>query len=177
MYPNVTNVYDRMAALIDVSDNDSYVRDVFRVAGGTDHAKFFLSHFGAITHPSGLSMQPATDYAHPQMRNFQVARAAGPGWSVQWKVEDRYKLLPEGRDVRVRYTDFTRGADVYTCEAWVVAGTYNSTTGETWMPRLMVRRRSSDAKAPLTSTFVSLIEPHDGGKPLIARAARLPLNA
>ena len=145
--------------------------DIFRVAGGKDHTKFFLSHFGTITPAPDLSFELATDYSHPQMRNFKVARKAKPGWSVTWNIVDRYTLLPTGSDIRLRYTDFTTDADAYTCEAWVVAGSYNSTT-EAWLPRLMTRRKSD------ASTFVSIIEPYEKKTgPLIKSMRRLPLQS
>ena len=48
--------FERTAALIDVSERDSYLLDVFRVVGGKDHAKFFHSHFG-VTKTEGLRKQ------------------------------------------------------------------------------------------------------------------------
>jgi hypothetical protein len=167
--PGVTTRFERTVALIDVSDHDAYLLDVFRVAGGSDHVKFYTGHFGAMAALGGLALSPATDFAHPQMRNVQAVRKPPSGWAVELKVEDRYKLLPAGADVRVRYTDFTSGADAYTCEAWVIAGIYNS-TDEAWVPRLMTRRPGGE------STFVTLVEPHNGAKPLIAKSERLPLT-
>ena len=168
--PGVTTRFERTAALIDVSDDDAYLLDIFRVAGGKDHVKFYTTHFGALSPLGGLSLAPATDYAHPQMRNFQAARKPQPGWSMELNVEDRYKLLPEGSPgVRVRYTDFTIGADAYACEAWIVAGTFNS-TAETWVPRVMTRRAEGGE-----STFVTIVEPYSGDKPLIAKARRLAM--
>ncbi len=158
-------------ALVDVSPTDFYVLDIFRVAGGHEHEKFFLSHFGQIE--ASLPMQPATDYSHPEMRDFKVARHPQPGWSVTWKVEDRYHYLPKGSDVRLRYTDFTHGIDAYTCQAWVVAGLYN-TTQETWVPRVMVRHTGGEG---LQTNYVSLIEPFDGKTgAVIQRASRLALK-
>ncbi len=89
-------------------------------------------------------MEPASDFAHEQMRNWKVARNATAGWSVQWNVDDRNKFLPaeEAKDLHVRYTDFTSGADAYLGEAWVVAGTYYS-PAESWVPRVMVRQGPS----------------------------------
>jgi hypothetical protein len=183
--PGVTTKFERTAALIDVSPDDAYVLDIFRVAGGHDHAKFFLSHFGTMdlkAYPE-RPMEEVTDYAHPQMRNFKVLRHANHAWSATWKIEDRYKLLPPGADIRLRYTDFTAAADVYTCEAWAIAGEYNTTT-EAWLPRLMIRRRpmgpdhkpTTHPATPLESTFVSLIEPYDAkAGPLIKHTLRLPL--
>jgi hypothetical protein len=167
--PGLTTRFERTVALIDVSDDDAYVFDVFRVAGGTDHVKFYATHFGALAPLGGLALETASDFAHPQMRNFRVARKPQPGWAMELKVEDRYKLLPAGaKDVRVRYTDFTTGADAYACEGWVVAGSYNSRE-ETWVPRVMTRRPGGE------STFVTIVEPFTGDKPLIAKSTRLPM--
>ena len=167
--PGVTTRFERTVALIDVSDDDAYALDIFRVAGGTDHVKFYTTHFGALSPLGSLALQPATDFAHPQMRNVRVSRKPQPGWAVELNVEDRYKLLPpDAKDVRVRYTDFTTGADGYTCEGWVVAGSFTS-TAEAWVPRGMTRRPGGE------STFVTIVEPYSGEKPLIAKAIRVPM--
>ncbi|HWB53565.1 MAG TPA: heparinase II/III family protein [Tepidisphaeraceae bacterium] len=156
VYPKIAKKYDRTVALIDISPADFYVLDIFRMAGGHEHDKFFLSHFGTIT--TSLPMKPATDYSHPLMRDFKVARDPKPGWSVTWKVEDHYHYLPEGSDVRVRYTDFTHNIDAYTCQAWVVSGLYNSNE-QVWVPRVMVRHTGGEG---LETNYVNLIEPFDG---------------
>ncbi|MGB7160606.1 MAG: heparinase II/III family protein [Tepidisphaeraceae bacterium] len=178
--PNVTTRFERTAALVDVSDDDAYLLDIFRVAGGSDHVKFYTAHFGALSPLGGLALAPATDFTHPQMRNVQASRKPQPGWSIELKVEDRYNLsnvlknmrtnqTPQSAsDVRVRYTDFTTGADAYTCEGWVIAGTFNS-TAQAWVPRIMTRRPGGE------STFVTIVEPFTGERPLIAKATRLPL--
>src|SRR5207249_2607475 len=89
------------------------------------------------------------------------------------KIQDKYKFLPPNSDVRLRYTDFTSGADAYTSEAWAVAGEYNSTE-EAWLPRVMVRHK---ADKPIETTFVSIIEPYDGQSgPLMKSSRRLPIK-
>lgn len=149
--------FERTAALIDISGEDSYVLDVFRVVGGKDHAKFMGSHFGTIT-TEGLDPKPAPDYGYGTiMRYFRADESPAPGWSVDWDIEDRYKYLPEGSDVHLRYTDLTEGAQAYTAEAWIQAGNFN-TNNEEWIPRIVTRRQS--AEAPLASTFVAVIEPY-----------------
>ena len=151
--------FERTAALIDISDVDAYILDVFRVIGGIDHAKFTHSHFGEIT-TEGLKLKPCEDYGHgTQMRDFRGDRNPQPGWSVDWKIDDRYQLLPPGSDVHLRYTDLTMDAQAFTAEAWVSVSGYNWATEGTWIPRVMVRRQSDEA--PLTSTFVAVIEPYD----------------
>jgi hypothetical protein len=177
---NAGRKFDRTVALIDIDDKDAYVADIFRVAGGKNHRKFFLSHFGAATPDDKLAsaLHPATDFAHPQMRNFRKADKATPPWSVTWTIEDRYKLLkPEQAGVKLRYTDFTADADAYLGEAWIVAGSYNEAGPDTYVPRVMTQRQNPSANAAnFASTFVSLIEPFGPGESPIKMSRRLALQ-
>ena len=170
---NGGNRYERTAVLVDVSPEAFYVVDVFRVAGGTDHTKFVHSHFGEAT-ATGLELEPAEDYGHgTQMRNFRVDPNPKPGWRVDWAVEDRYRLLPEGAQVRLRYTDLTRGAKAGLAEAWIVAGIFDSTQ-EDWIPRVFVRRQAPEGEA-LESTFVAVIEPYET-EPTVVGIERIALQ-
>lgn len=171
VYPKIATRYDRTVALVDISPADFYVLDIFRVAGGHEHDKFFASHFGQID--TSLATEPANDYSHPEMRDFQVARNPHPGWSLTWKVEDHYHYLPKGSDVRVRYTDFTHNIDAYTCQAWIVSSLYNGNE-QVWVPRVMVQHKGSEG---LSTNYVSLIEPFDGKTgAAIKEASRLDLK-
>jgi hypothetical protein len=166
---NAGRKFDRTLALIDVGEHDAYALDVFRVAGGNTHAKFFMSHFARATPDNELAMQPTSEFSHPQMRNWRKAKKPQPGWSVEFDIVDRYKLLePRQSPVRLRYRDFTTDADAYLGEAWVVAGIYNSNE-DAWVPRVMTRRTSVGAG----TTFVSLIEPSGPGEAVIKSARRL----
>ena len=152
--------FERTAAQIDISDNDVYVLDIFRVVGGKDHAKFMHSHFGKIR-IGGLSLKAGEDYGfNTLMRNFRTDTDAKPGWSVDWKIEDRYGYLPAKADIHLKYIDLTSGAEASIAEGWVAASrsAYRSKTQD-WIPRIMVRRRSD--RAPLASTFIAVIEPYD----------------
>jgi len=160
--------FERTVAMIDISEEDSYIVDIFRVVGGADHAKFMHSHFGQIR-TEKLSLKPSDDYGYgTEMRNFYEDAMPQPGWSVDWKIEDRYQFLPPDSDIHLRYTDLTYHAKASICEAWVSLGG----TEEAWIPRVMVRRQAKEA--PLESTFVSIIEPYEG-KSRIERIRRLPL--
>ncbi len=150
--------FDRTVASVDISDKDFYVFDVFRVVGGKDHAKFTGSSFGAVT-AQGLNLQAAPDYGFgTEMRSFKSDSAAKPGWSVDWKIEDRFKYLKPDADVHFKYTDLTSGAQASIAEAWIAIGAYNS-TDQAWIPRIMTRRQSDTA--PLASTFVAVMEPYE----------------
>jgi len=162
--------YERTIVQVDVSERDFYLVDLFRVIGGSDHAKFMHSHFGAVN-ADGLSLAPGEDYAPDvQMRNFRCDPGPAPGWSVDWRIEDRYELLPSARDLHLRYTDLTTGAEAWLCEMWVCVGGYSSGQ-EAWVPRAMVRRRGEE---PLATTFVGLIEPYEGER-VVSAVRRLPL--
>ncbi len=164
--------YERTVAVIDISDTNFYIVDVFRVVGGTDHARFMHSHFGEIS-ADGLSLGQAEEYGHDtQMRSFYRDPSPEPGWHIDWKIEDRYGLLPDGADIHLRYTDLTTGAEAYTAEGWVSVGGYNDSR-ETWIPRIITRRTSDEA--PLLSTFISIIEPYEKS-PAITSIRRLPIE-
>ena len=164
--------FERTAAMTDIGDRDFYVLDILRVVGGTDHAKFQHSHFGQIT-TQGLSPSPCAEYGHGAvMRNFACDPNPRPGWSVDWKIEDRYKYLPPGSDIHLRYTDLTTGAQAITAEGWVVPGLFNINE-EVWIPSIVTRRTAD--KPPLASTFVSVMEPYEA-KSKIAGICRLPLE-
>jgi len=165
--------YERTIAAIDIGGDEFYIVDIFRVVGGHDHAKFMHSHFATIT-TNGLNLQPAADYGHnTQMRNFQGDAAAQPGWSADWKIDDKYGLAP-GRDIHLRYTDLTTDAGAYLCEGWVVRGGFDVGGQDEWIPRVMVRRTNDAGSEPLASNFVGVIEPYEG-KSNIAAIRRLPL--
>lgn len=155
--------YDRTLAMVDISLEDFYILDVFRVVGGHDHAKFQHSHFAKLE-TAGLKFTaceaPFADKRF-QMRGFHVDPLPGEGWTAQWRVIDEYKHLsqtPHGHDVWLRYTDLTKGAAAYKCEMWVATGNYNSTT-EAWVPRIITRRLALAGEGPLASTFIAVIEP------------------
>ncbi len=167
--------YERTWARIDLSKKDSYYLDIFRVAGGNDHAKFQHSHFGTVA-TRGLSLKPAANfYDCKLMRAFANDSAPKPGWGVTWEVSDDYKYLPPGSKVFLNYIDLTQDAQASVCEAWVVRGSYDS-VDDTYIKRVMVRRQKTAGDPhPLVSTFVALAEPHEGSS-AIASVRRLALT-
>ncbi len=147
--------YARTLVLVDISEQDCYLIDLFEVAGGHDHAKFVHSYYGEVsTH--GLALRPVPDFGFgTKMRNFQCDPAAAVGWSADWKIDATEAGDPASRDVHLRYTDLTDGAEAGVCEGWVV----RRGATEAWIPRVMVRRRAQ--RGTLASTFVAVLEPYE----------------
>ncbi|MBN1417376.1 MAG: heparinase II/III family protein [Planctomycetes bacterium] len=165
--------YERTVVLVDVSQEDSYIIDIFRVAGGTEHTKFLQSHFGRIE-TEGLRLEPVEETRFGDvMRGFRRDADPPPAWSADWTVDDHLELLPAPRDIHLRYTDVTAGAEVDVAEGWVAVGMYGG-TADAWIPRILVRRRA--AQAPLRSTFAGVIEPYEETSN-IAEIRRLELRA
>ena len=163
--------YERTAAMIDISPEDAYILDVFRVTGGHEHARFFHSYFGAIT-TAGLTPQPGEEFpAGTLLRKMQRDPAPQPGWQVDWRIDDHYQLLPPGADVHLRHTDLTHGAEALLAEGWVNGGNFN-VNDEAWIPTIITRRR---AAAELASTFVAIIEPYEQQSNIKA-IRRLPVH-
>ncbi|MCS7015631.1 MAG: heparinase II/III family protein [Gemmatales bacterium] len=169
--------FERTVVLVDISEEDSYLIDVFRVVGGTDHAKFTHSNFGTVT-TFGLSLQPTEPYGHgTQMRNFCVDLDPRPGWGVDWEIEACGSPAHPGPLVHLRYTDLTYGAKAFLAEAWI-SKTFPALKmkgyEEAWLNCVIARRQAQ--QGPLASTFVSLLEPYEGS-PKVSQVRRLPLQA
>lgn len=165
--------YERTLMLIDISGQDSYVADIFRVAGGKEHIRFMHSSLSSMT-VEGVRLQGTDDIeAHGVMRNFKADMSPAPGWHADWKLEPG-SLVPGFReDVHVRYTDATRDAKAYTAEAWVALDGYAS-RNEAWIPRIMSIRKRKDE--PLFQTaFAGVIESYCG-EPKLAAVKRLDLS-
>lgn len=164
--------FERTLALVDISAKDSYLIDVVRVAGGREHTRFLHGHFGALSAP-GLALVPvAATREGAEMRNFRRDPNPPEGWRAEWRIEDRLHYLPPGSQMQLRHTDLTRGAEVELAESWVAVGLYGG-TADAWIPTVLTRRRAEGAA--LTSTFVGVIEPCEGGSNL-GHARRLELE-
>jgi hypothetical protein len=165
--------YERTLMLIDVDETHFYVVDVFRVVGGTDHAKFVHGYYGHLE-TTGLALHPSPDFGHETlMRNFRGDPKPPADWTATWRVADKYGYLPKGKSVNMRYRDLTTGASVSMCEGWINGGHY-AEIADSWIPRVMIRRRSTSGE--LSSCFVSLLEVFERD-PVITQARRLTLTS
>jgi oligo-alginate lyase len=144
--------FERVVGLVDVTDRDAYVVDIFRVKGGTDHTKFFRAPLAEVT-TSGLSLCPGESYGNGSiMRDFTTDGAPAPGWSVEF-------LIDRKRELRLSHVDLTDEVSATLCESWVDITRMKASDGGNrviWVPTLMVRRRGPE------STFVSVLIPTEG---------------
>jgi oligo-alginate lyase len=164
--------YDRTALLIDIDGTSSYVVDVFRVAGGSEHLYMLTSHFAELrTH--GLDLSAADDMDPTwQMRSYRADRDPSDGWHATFHVEDRYELLNGESAPCLRYTCLTEDAEALTAEGWVALSGLRWGVDEAWIPRLLVRRSGAD----LSSNFVGILEPYVD-TPRVVSARRLGIAA
>lgn len=163
--------YERTVAMAETGGGDFYVLDVFRVAGGREHAKITRSHFARLETP-GLRLQQAPPWGGTNLlRGFRSDPRPPENWSADFLIEDRLGYLPPGAQVRLRYTDLTREAEAMTCESWTVRNA--TSTEQFWIPTVITRRAAAEG-GELASTFAGVLEPYET-RPRLRTIRRLPL--
>lgn len=174
-YPQ-TSRYRRSVIMVDVDEADSYLVDVFRVRGGTDHLYSFHAVAPAVT-TTGLELvaQGRGNYAGPDVpapdplanprpdangfdylvnveRDADVAGA----FSVDWKVPDTWNVHDPDPDSHLRLTMLTKVDEVAFADG---IPPQNKPGNPESLRYLLARRRSTSA---LTTQFVSVLEPYLG---------------
>ena len=146
--------YERTVALIDLSEEQFYVVDIFRVVGGKEHVKYFHGYFGEIA-TEGLNLQPIKLNLGERVLIEDIAGDShpAPGWKAIWKIDNYYGYLPDGKNVYLQYTDFTPDVTAAKGKAWVAFGFDNSK--EAFLPSLVIKRTGENE---LSSTFVGILE-------------------
>ena len=162
--------FERTLALIDIDSTDSYVLDIFRVVGGTDHAKFFHGYLGDVK-TYGLSLQRDKDFGFgSQMSNFNSDNFPKNEWAVDWKIYDYYHYLEPGSDVHLKYRDLTSNINASIADTWIAFG---FDRGDTLIKSLIIRKQSNKETA---TTFVGILEPYENFSK-IQSVKRLPLHS
>jgi hypothetical protein len=148
--------YDRTVFLIDKSDQDFYVLDIFRIAGGSDHSKFSHGYFGNLS-VQGLALQPQPDFGfNTEMKDFQSDTSPATGWQAVWNIKDHYGYLTPGRQLHLAYLDASRKVEAAVAKTWIAFGFQNDQTE--WIPSLLVRRRGRDS---LVTAFAGVWEVYE----------------
>lgn len=179
-------IFDRTVLLVDKGPADFYVVDVFRVEGGQRHDKFIYAHFSRLgadgrLPPAQPVPQEATGYTHRndvflsrwrQLAPASVVRDLAPESIVfTWEIEDRYGYLPQDVKLSLRYFEASGDVEIFSAAAWIVPGF--SSTEETYLPALVIRRTSVDEGSPLRSVFAGVYTVFEGGKSPIIRVRRV----
>ena len=183
--------YRRTVALIDVSDDDSYVLDVFRARGGTHHR---LSYHGpaeaATVAGIELAAQGKGTFAGPDVpfakldggkgafyrRSgfsylYDVARTTQPvagGFTADWKAEDKRGRIARGSEPHLRLHALTPCDEV----ALASGDPPQNKRGNPRRLRYLIQSRLGKEMA---SQFVTVLEPYDT-TPFIRRVRRLKVE-
>ncbi|PWU15999.1 MAG: hypothetical protein C5B50_14260 [Verrucomicrobia bacterium] len=181
--------FERTAILVDVSPEQFYVLDIFRVVGGATHTKHVYGPAGQLS-TSALHLQPANSLCPPgaQLRGFRSDPHPPTPWSATWTLDvNGARTASSARstaptsastthpappaELQLRYTDLTSDAQAITADAWIARAI--GEIREFWIPTLMVQRQGA---APLASTFISVFEPFER-QPTCADIRKLPLQS
>ena len=188
-YPDL-RTYRRSVALVDVSDTDSYVLDVFRARGGKNHR---LSYHGAAETATvkGIALveQGEGTFAGPEVPFakldgddaafyktsgftylYDVARSMGPvadSYTVDWKCEDLRGRIKEGKKPHLRLHALTPCDEVAVC-----SGDPPQRPGSPRRLRYLIQSRLGE---DMESQFVTVLEPYDA-TPFIKQVRRLKVE-
>jgi hypothetical protein len=184
------DTYTRATSLIDVSDTDSYVFDVFWVRGGSNHRMINNGSSRTITTQNlDLTEQPTGTFAGPDVE-FGVAydddphRYDGTGFHwlrdvargnmtadsawVDWDVvHARTGEVPEDRDPHLRMHMLSEVDEVATAIGEPPHHRYH----DDYLPYVLRSRLGDD----LQSQFVTVLEPYEP-EPYIESTRALPLD-
>lgn len=168
--------YERTVVLVDVSDEGFYLVDLFRVSGGREHCYTLHAGFGAAetagVAPASVDRADLPPWLRAlPLRELRRASSPAPGWSVDWRIHDRFGYLPAGTEAHLRCTSLTSSCEAWTGQAWISVSGYRNE--EAWIPRMMQRRLAS-SDGPPDSCFVNVLEPY-GAAPAVRTARRLSL--
>jgi len=187
VYPDI-KTYGRTVALVDVSDTDSYVLDVFRARGGKNHR---LSYHGpaAAAAVSGLTLakQATGTFAGANVEFaalpgqgetisstsgfsylYDVERTAGPvetPYTVDWRAEDLRGRIMKGKEPHLRLHALTPCDEV----ALASGDPPQNKQGNPRRLRYLIQSRLGENKE---SQFVTVLEPYDT-TPFVKQVRRL----
>ncbi len=193
-YPGVVDRYQRAVAMIDVSPDDAYVVDVFRVSGGTRHdyslhgpdgevvlENVTLSPVQTVGTLAGEEVPFGYLYDAPRLEEAGYSGSyggyTGSGFSYLRNVQ---RARPQGvwraewtvrddRRAHLRTTFLPQdGVEVVVADGEPP----QNKAGNPKSLKYILARHRSEGTEPLESAFVTLLEPHRG-EPVIADVTRL----
>ncbi|WJH32784.1 heparinase II/III-family protein [Paenibacillus sp. CC-CFT747] len=173
VYPH-TRLYRRTTAMVRVDDEASYLLDLFRVKGGSEHLYSFHGPEGeALAEGLQLEKQAAGTYAGEMIAYadpeydmasesgfnylYDVERDSSPpsGYSVDWKAKDTWGVKSVSEDVHLRLTMVSAVDEVIIAQGEPPQNKPGNPKSYTYM----LARREGEA---LESQFVSVLEAYKG---------------
>ncbi len=188
VYENL-RTYKRAVSLIDVSEDDSYVVDVFWVRGGTNHRMVNNGPGREVTHQNlQLTTQATGTFAGPDvefkapikepgegctafswLRNVERGNATSENCWIDWDAVRPDGTIAEGRDPHLRMYCLSPVDEI----AIAIGEPPHQKRNLDAYLRYVVRSRLGD---DLQSQFVTVFEPYEP-EPFIASAKSLQLDA
>jgi hypothetical protein len=153
--------YERTLAWIDVSEEDSYLIDVFRVTGKNGlYEKFTRANVGTLS-VNGLRLEKA-GLEYPDnvlMKDFQKASPTEEGWFLDLAIDDVLNVFSTREKIHWKYKSFTEGETLYIASSWVPPSMEMLAKGHQgfWMPAII---DAKELETDGTVTFVSVMEPY-----------------
>jgi len=189
-YPGL-RTYRRTVALVDISDTDSYVFDVFRARGGKNHRLIYNGPAQTAT-VAGLQLQPQATgtfagenvkfaefydgdvigyHGSGFMYLYDVERSGKPVdtyLTVDWKGEDLRGRIAEGKEPHLRLHALSPCDEV----ALASGDPPQNKVGNLRRLRYVIRSRLGEN---VTSQFVTVLEPYDTA-PFVKQVRRLQVE-
>ncbi len=188
-YANI-QTYRRTVALVDVTDTNSYVLDVFRARGGNSHR---LSYHGASETATVAGIAPVKQaggtFAGPDipfakldgddaafykasgftyLYDVERSQAVDTYYTVDWNCEDLRGRIKPGKQPHLRIHALTPCDEVALCSG---EPPQNKSGNPRRLRYLIQSRRGED----LASQFVTVLEPYDTN-PFINQVHKLPVE-
>lgn len=191
-YPQTTG-YRRNLVMVDADSSRSYIIDFFRVAGGRQHDYALHGPPGKLVAEGQWSeKQPGTlagaevafgaiyDDAKMGAKGYQGSywNYKGSGYQYLFNVQklngDRTALTynhvsDENAKVKIHILP-QAGQEIIMADAW------NKPRAKNYLLKYLITRRKSVADKPLKSTFIGVMEPFSGDKPIINTLRKLPVT-
>lgn len=172
-FPNVKR-YERSLCLIDITDQNAYVVDVFRVGNGPagTYERFNRGNIGKMEVKGLRFLDVQKSYpSGVYMKNFKRSIQTDAVWEADWATEDYFDVIEYGEDMHLRLLDLTRGETVYICDTWLPPSYEMSTDGHQGfqLPTVITSKTVREGE---TTAFVSVLEPYSK-EPLITNVKRL----
>lgn len=137
----------RLLAMVDIDDKDSYVIDIYETIGGNSHRKFQRSTFTNLK-TKDLTLKPSQYDEYQFMKNFKTDFSPNSPFTVTFHDFETY----------LNYTDLSNNRTASICESWVDLSRMKDHIGKNnsiWLPTLMLETTGGQ------STFVSLMEVYE----------------